>query len=1102
MKKALSLLLIITCLISTCTLAVAESTIEFTIGEKNETKKEAAVVSFTGEASTVSIPSEIDGYKIVKVYSDFMRSKNCVKKLMIPASVTDLDSIPLTGGKFCEEIYVDEANPVYASKNGVLYNKDYTVLVRCPEGYPVKCFTVESGVKTIGIGAFDCYYSSDKDNLTEIVFPDTLTYIDSYAFEKSRFKEIILPDSVRYVASTAFLWAGVEYMHFGSNIPKLDPSFFQTSYFKEFSVSGENANYMAQDGVLYSKDASTLVCYPPSKEGTKFKLPDSVTTVAGFAFYTTNHLEEIDFNKAQIYQNAFIYNGLGIEKVTFPACAKSIDFSSTYVFTVCKEITFLSPTVQIKYSDVRFLGSSPVTIKGYKGSTAQTMVEALSKEANLVFQAIDEQTKLGFSITPLNNTQARIDSYTGYETELTVPEEIDGYKIVSIGNGAFQNNTTIQKITFPQTLEKIEAYALKGLDLVETLTIPKSVKSIGYFAGYSLAALKRVRIESYDCTFSGMFFPFNNSVAIFACSGSSAQQYFKNKGYVFYSIGHQYISQELDDGTVKNTCSICGYYEISDNTGQQHLHQYKKEIIPPTCTQGGYALYTCEECDYSYTAEWVDATGHSFVIDVAVAPSCTATGWSEGEHCALCGLVKREQEPIEKIPHRYDSGTLIKQPNCTENGIKRYTCEICKNYYDESLPYTGHSYASQVIVRNSTCTKEGVKRYTCILCGDSYTEALPLLSHTYDKGKIIRNSNCSEHGIIRFTCKVCSAHKDESLPLNTQHSYNSGVIIKASTCKTQGIKRFTCLRCKAVYDKKLPLSAVHRYDAGVLTKKPTCTAKGITTYTCKVCGAKKTAAVKAKGHSYNSGVVTKKSTCTAAGNKRYTCKVCKAVKDVRLAKAAHRFTSTVTKAGFSKNGTVKKYCKVCKGAVTKQTIYKVTSAALSKVTYTYTGSAISKPGVTLKNSQGQKLASKYYTLTYYSRSSGTRVSSIKAIGQYKAKVSLKGNYSGTKYLYFSVGLRAIRLGSVTPGKKSITVKWKADSSVSGYQVMLAENASFSAGVKTAMVNSSSTASCQFVNLKAGKVYYVKLRAFKDIRVDGRSARMYSGYTGSKSAKAK
>ena len=59
--------------------------------------------------------------------------------------------------------------------------------------------------------------------------------------------------------------------------------YLSVSTIKSYSVDPENEEYTAVDGVLYSKDMTKLLLYPPAKEG-RFTVPDSVTEIGGGAF--------------------------------------------------------------------------------------------------------------------------------------------------------------------------------------------------------------------------------------------------------------------------------------------------------------------------------------------------------------------------------------------------------------------------------------------------------------------------------------------------------------------------------------------------------------------------------------------------------------------------------------------------------------------------------------------------------------------------------------------------------------------------------------------------------------------------------------------------
>lgn len=86
---------------------------------------------------------------------------------------------------------------------------------------------------------------------------------------------------------------------------------------------------------------------------------------------------------------------------------------------------------------------------------------------------------------------------------------------------------------------------------------------------------------------------------------------------------------------------------------------------------------------------------------------------------------------------------------------------------------------------------------------------------------------------------------------------------------------------------------------------------------------------------------------------------------------------------------------------------------------------------------------------------------------------------------------------VKAGKKKLTVTWKKDKNVSGYQIKIATKKNFK-GAKTYTVKSYKTYKKVIKKLKANKKYFVKVRAYKTV---GKS-KVYGAYSAVRSCKVK
>ena len=199
-------------------------------------------------------------------------------KCKIPASVKKI-YIDHTSSSL-EKISVDSKNKVYSAKDGVLFNKKGTELLRCPNGKKGS-YKVPAKVKTICEGAF-----AYCKKLEEVTTADDTGKIKLRAFEDctelikvNLGKKVVICDE----------WGDGDYLGAVSDI------FVNCVNLKEINVSASHSRYKSIDGVIIQKYGAedVLLYYPPGREEKSYIIPEGVTQIANKAFCKCDKLEEV-----------------------------------------------------------------------------------------------------------------------------------------------------------------------------------------------------------------------------------------------------------------------------------------------------------------------------------------------------------------------------------------------------------------------------------------------------------------------------------------------------------------------------------------------------------------------------------------------------------------------------------------------------------------------------------------------------------------------------------------------------------------------------------------------------------------------------------------
>ena len=349
-----------------------------------------------------------------------------------------------------------------------------------------------------------------------------------------------------------------------------------------------------------------------------------------------------------------------------------------------------------------------------------------------------------------------------------------------------------------------------------------------------------------------------------------------------------------------------------------------------TCTEGGYTGDTyCKDCGEKIgTGTAILATGHTEVIDPAVAPTCTKSGKTEGKHCSVCNEVLVAQTVIPAKGHSWNEGEVTTQPTCKDKGVKTFTCTVCNETKTEAIAATGHT-SVEVSEKPATCTEAGHTAGTkCSVCEAilSGMEEIPATGHTevIDAAKA---PTCTETGLTEGKhCSVCNTVlvAQEEIPAKGHTEVIDEAV--AATCTTPGkTEGKHCSVCHEILVAQEEVPATGHTEVIDPAVEPTCTEPGKTEGKhCSVCNEVLVAQeeIPAKGHTevIDEAVA---ATCTTPGKTEGKhCSVCHEIlvaQEVIPAKGHTEVIDEAVAATCTTPGkTEGKHCSVCNAVIVAQ----------------------------------------------------------------------------------------------------------------------------------------------------------------------------------------
>ncbi|KAH0790483.1 leucine-rich repeat domain-containing protein [Histomonas meleagridis] len=393
-------------------------------------------------------------------------SESSLIRLTLPPNLSLVGNMWRSGARMLNEIKVTPANQHYVEENGVLYNKEKTILLNLPKDktsitlpatlkiIPDDILIQNNSLQSITISPKNEYYSTEagvlynKDKTEMILCPKTKI-------------SLTLPRTLKKFGELAFRNCGA---------------------LSSITVAATNNNFCVQHGLLFNHNKTII--YFCERNKTIVKIPNTVEIISPFAFSGCAALESLSFqenSKLQVLQK-YSFSHSAIKSVEIPSSVKKIDEGG---FASCKNLKILTfqDNSEIEIIDRLAFASTPIdTVKlpsslkfigGYTFAGCQGLRSIIFPH-NSQLEEIEEGSLAGSAIE-----------------EIEIPANVR-----KIGESVFLNCEKLKTVSFApdSKLESIGKCSF-SIPLLEKIVLPKSLKVIGIGTFADTHKLKSVTFE-------------------------------------------------------------------------------------------------------------------------------------------------------------------------------------------------------------------------------------------------------------------------------------------------------------------------------------------------------------------------------------------------------------------------------------------------------------------------------------------------------------------------------------------------------------------------------------------------------------------------------
>ena len=493
---------------------------------------------------------------------------NCRKleSVRIPKTVKNIGYYAFDCYNYYQENYgiksieVDPENKVYASENGVLFDKAMTELIKYPSGKKDKSYAVPEGVVTISDRAFN-----SCPEISSVTLPQSVAYIGSYAFyECGKLIDIDLPKSVETIGEGAFAdCSNLESIVIPDGIISVNNATFRNCY--------RMSSVVLPSGIVEIGDEAFENCYRLRR----IELPDDLIVIGKWAFYNTG-LSQLTLPKGLIAIGDSAFRSCIISALKVP---DSVDYIGSGAFAEC------SGLVKAELPDGFSLINSETFFR------CERLTEIILPDS--IKMVGDSAFSNCVSLTDVN--------YKGTQ---------DQWNKVVIKD----NNKPLLDAAMHY---KYHEHRLRTKTIPATCTADGEEYNVCEICGNTIGTVKVLKATGHSwqddftvdkeatCTEAG-----NKSVHCNNCSATRYSTEIAKKEHTPVEDAAVAATCTEDGLTAGSHCSECGTVITAQKIVNATRHKYTSHTTDATCTAAGKTVYTCSVCRNSYS-ETIPAKGHA-----------------------------------------------------------------------------------------------------------------------------------------------------------------------------------------------------------------------------------------------------------------------------------------------------------------------------------------------------------------------------------------------------------------------------------------------------------------------------------------------------------